>query len=315
MFLKENVVALIDMGSNSIQLAMYQIDHIGRYHEMKRMKVSARLISYLNKQGTLTKDGVRVIINTLKRFEKVTRSYNVNHIIGFATAVIRNSSNQAEVLDEIERQTDISFTVLSEYEEAYYGYLGVIQSMDIEDGITIDIGGGSTEITLFQKQKLVHYHSFPFGAVTLNQQFTNGEQVSNKQITHLRTYLFEQFLSLPWLKTAKCPIVGIGGSARNLARIHETKSKTKQPELKLKKIEKIFDELSSLDVSKRSKIKGLSKRRKDIIIPAVQTFTVLMEVVQSPYFIYCDKTVRDGVIYETFVQKSNKQPLQIHTLV
>lgn len=290
-------MALIDMGSNSIQLAIYKIDHTGgHYQQIDRVKVSARLVHYLTTEGNLTQEGLQIILTTLKDFQQVIDSYQVRDVIGFATAVIRNSANQEEVVTEIKKQTGLSFSVLSEYEEAYLGYLGIIRTTDMQDAISLDIGGGSTEITLFQKRKLKEYHSFPFGAVNLTEAFTKGEEVATLQMAQLQDYLLTQVQSLPWLNKAHLPIIGIGGSARNLSRIHRAKSKPKQPTITLYEVNCIIDEVNALDVNQRSKIKGLSKKRKDIIIPALQTISVLMEVVEAPYFVFNHASVRDGVL-------------------
>ncbi|WP_332698489.1 exopolyphosphatase [Halalkalibacter lacteus] len=298
--MKENLVALIDLGSNSIRLVIYKLDDTGNYKEVEKVKVSARLINYINIQRKVTKEGINLIIGTLLEFQKITCSYGISRIIGFATAVIRLSNNQKEILTEIENQTGFSFRVLSEYEEAHYGYLGVVHSMNIKEGITIDTGGGSTEITMFQEQNMVHYHSFPFGAITLNNEFTKWEQASDKQWDRLKSYLLTQYQSLSWLEGANCPVIGIGGSARSLARMFQTKSKST---LRYDEIERRFAELSSLPMNKRTKINGLSKKRKDIIIPGLQTILTLMEVAQAPHFIYSETTIRDGVIYEEFINK------------
>ncbi|MFC0472245.1 exopolyphosphatase [Halalkalibacter kiskunsagensis] len=298
--MKNNLVALIDLGSNSIRLVLYKLDNKGNYKEVEKAKVTVRLINYINIQKKVTREGINLIIDTLLGFQKITRSYGISCVIGFATAVIRLSCNQQEILKEIENRTDFSFRVLSEYEEAHYGYIGVVHSMDIYEGITIDTGGGSTEITMFQDQKMVHYHSFPFGSVTLNNKFTKAEQVNDKQVARLRSYLLTQYQSLSWLEGANCPVIGIGGSARSLARISPKKTISI---LKYDEIKRIFEELISLPMNKRTKIDGLSNKRKDIIIPGVQTILTLMEVTKAPHFIYSETTIRDGVVYEEFIKK------------
>lgn len=285
------------MGSNSIRLAIYQIDSVGHYKEIKKEKMAARLINYM-KDGELSEEGIRLIISTLKDFHDVMKTFDIYEVIGFATAAIRQSSNREEILSEIKKETDISMKVLSEYEEAYYGYLGVIDSIDLNDGITIDIGGGSTEITLFHKRNLVEYYSFPFGAVSLNSKFNFGDQVTTKQLAELRAYLLAQFQSLPWLRNVHYPIIGIGGTARNLGRIYQKAQDTNEYTLTFDDINKIILELSSLSVEERTKIKGLSKKRKDIIIPGIMTFLTLMEVVQTPHFIFNDRSIRDGILKE-----------------
>lgn len=304
--MKENLVGLIDLGSNSIRLVVYRIDNHGEYKEVKRAKVTARLINYLNAKGNLTKEGIHLILKTLKGFKKLTQAYKVDVVRGFATAVLREASNQRDVLKEIKKQTDYSFRVLSEDEEAYYGYLGVIQSMDIEEGITIDCGGGSTEITWFKERKLMKSHSFPFGTITLNREFTNEKQVSEKQIDHLKAYLASQFNTLSWLEQVNGPVIGMGGNARNLTRIYQNKYTTKQNSIKLDQIGSIFEELSSLPMNKRSNIKGLSKKRQDLIIPGVLTIGTLMDIVQAPYFVFSDTTIRDGILYEEFINRRER---------
>lgn len=285
------------MGSNSIRLAIYQIDCVGHYKEIQKEKVAARLINYME-NGKLSKEGIELVITILKDFQRTMNSLEIDELIAFATAAIRQSSNQEEILTEIKKQTDISIKLLSEYQEAYYGYLGVIDSIELKDGITIDIGGGSTEITLFHKRNLVEFFSFPFGAVSLNSKFAFGEQVTTKQLGELRTFLLSQFQNLPWLANVNYPIIGIGGTARNLGRIYQKAQHTNEHSLTFDDINKILLELSSLSVEERSKIKGLSKKRKDIIIPGIITFLTLMEVVQTRHFIFSEKSIRDGILKE-----------------
>ncbi len=304
--MKDISIAIIDLGSNSIQFAIYQIKNNSvNTEKAKRVKVAARLISYINNQGNITREGINLTLQILKDFKKLGEEHGVNRIIGFATAVIRNAANKENVLAEIQRETAIPFSILSGYEEAYFGYLGIIQAIDLQDGITIDIGGGSTEITLFRNRQLVEYHSFPFGAVNLNDRFTKGEMLTPQQTERLQAYLSEQLQTLPWLSKARLPIIGIGGSAKNLSRIHKAKCKNNSLNLSIDDIENVYEELSTLSVTERDNIKGLSKKRKDIIIPAVQIISNLMDITQSPYFLYCTQSVRDGFIYDLLEKTNN----------
>ncbi|MED4056443.1 exopolyphosphatase [Niallia taxi] len=304
--MKENSIAIIDLGSNSIQFAIYNIENNSVHtEEVKRVKVAARLISYIDKQGNITREGIDLTLQILQDFQKIGAENGVSRMIGFATAVIRNAANQEEVLAEIQKKTAIPFSILSGYEEAYFGYLGIIQAIDLQDGITIDIGGGSTEITLFRNRQLIEYYSFPFGAVNLNEKFTKGEIVTAEQIDKLQAYLSEQLQTLPWLSAAGLPVIGIGGSAKNLSRIHKAKDKKNSLNMSIEDIDNVFKELSSLSVTERSVIKGLSKKRKDIIIPAIQIISTLMNMTKSPYFAYCTQSVRDGFIYDLLEKTNN----------
>ncbi len=290
------LVALIDLGSNSIRLAIYTIDPAGKYEEIKKAKVSARLMEYLSRDRHLNKEGIELILNTLKQFQQVVDSLNVSEVIGFATAAIRKAVNKEEIISVIKMNTSYSFRILSEYEEAYYGYMGVIDTITMKDGIIVDIGGGSTEVTLFHDRKMVEYHSFPFGAVSLNAEFTSTNQECGIQLDKLRSFLSSSFQSVPWLRDAKHPIIGIGGTARNIGKIYQAKHPSKQPKMKQEEIQSIARDLSLLSLNERTKIAGLSKKRKDIILPGIEAIAALTETVQAPYFMFSKRTIRDGIL-------------------
>jgi Exopolyphosphatase len=105
----------------------------------------------------------------------------VTAVDAVATAAMRKAKNRDWVFALAKKQTGLTIRLLSGLKEAYYGYYAIINSTFIENGISIDIGGGSTEVTMFLNRKLIHAHSFPFGAVTLYHTFyapgdTNAEK-------------------------------------------------------------------------------------------------------------------------------------------
>ncbi|MFN7251236.1 MAG: exopolyphosphatase [Anaerobacillus sp.] len=306
---KQNI-ALIDIGSNSIRLVIFQLDTSGYYKEILNQKVVARLSSHINESGNLTDKGISVLLNSLQKFQEITRTYELKKVKCLATAAIRQAKNQCEILATVTEATNFEIQVLSGYEEAFFGYLAVTNSTSIEDGVTIDIGGGSTEITLFKDRVLLNYHSFPFGAISLKQRFIKNETPTIDELTKLRIFLQNQFQSLPWLNEVGMPIVGIGGSSRNLSLIHQRKtayplSGLHQYEMSYEAIKEITNNLSTLSVKERQFIDGLSKDRTDIIIPAAEAITKLMEVASGKTFIMSNKGLRDGLFYEELFKELN----------
>jgi exopolyphosphatase / guanosine-5'-triphosphate,3'-diphosphate pyrophosphatase len=295
-------LGIIDMGSNSIRLVIYQIDAHGRYKEIHNFKVVARLRDHMNDNGMITPAGIDIVIGTLKKFQEITRRYELTNIRGIATAAIRQAVNQDEILKKIASETDYSFKVLSEKEEAYYGYLAVINSTNMLSGITIDIGGGSTEVTYFNNRKLIHFHSFPFGSLTL-KKFIENDIPTNVEMDKLTSFLRSQYESLPWLSNQSLSVIGIGGSARNLSLIHQRKNFYPLPgihqyEFPSKDIHDINQMLISLPAEKRQKVDGLSKDRTDIIIPSIHAIDMLTRVVNAPKFIMSKNGLREGIFYE-----------------
>lgn len=310
MDIKKQTIALIDIGSNSIRLVIFQINSSGHYKEIQNLKVVARLSSHINRLGNITDEGIEVLVTSLKYFRDVISTYEVSTLHCVATAAIRQAKNQQEILELVKRETNFNIKVLSDYEEAFYGFLAVTNSTNIQNGITIDIGGGSTEVTLFKDRQILNYHSFPFGAISLKESFINNEIPSDDELERLQTFLKEKFNSLPWLKGQMLPIIGIGGSARNLTLIHQKGldyplSGLHQYELYHQDIVKINNKIKALPLKQRQKVDGLSKDRADIIIPAIEAISMLMEQADSSKFVMSNKGLRDGLFYHELLQQLN----------
>ncbi|MFC5713400.1 exopolyphosphatase [Thalassorhabdus alkalitolerans] len=305
--MKKEKVGVLDIGSNSIRLVIHKIDDQKRYRQLHNLKQVARLSSHIDLDGRLTPEGFEVLKSALIQFEEIIQHHHVTKVKVAATAAIRNAVNQQDILDFIHKETSLYVRVLSGKEEAYYGYLAVVNSTSLREGITVDIGGGSTEVTYFHHRRLIYSHSFPFGALTLKKQFY-GED-GNRQANPRQFYRFlkNEFAKIPWLKNKKVPVIGIGGSARNMALIHQRKEKyplagLHQYSMAPKQVESTLRLLEQTPLSKRADIEGLSKDRADIIVPAVRVIQGLMEYSKSPFFIMSNKGLRDGLLFEEILR-------------
>lgn len=301
--MEQEKYAIIDIGSNTIRLVIYTRDKSGRFSESENVKAVARLRNYLTDDNTLSEEGIGVLINTLKSFQEVTRHHQLRAIKCVATAAVRQARNQEAIIQRVSDETDFTMRILSEYEEAHYGYLAVVNSMSYKSGITVDIGGGSTELTLFKDRELVHFHSFPFGALSLKKQFIEGDTPKNSELKALREFLENQFLTLDWIEGTQLPLIGIGGSARNLAQIHQEKtdyplSGVHEYTMENEEVEEINKWLVSMEFDDLQRVEGLSRDRADIIIPAVEVFHCLMGLIGAELFALSRKGLRDGVFYE-----------------
>lgn len=311
---KQNI-ALIDIGSNSIRLVIFSLDYNGYYKEIQNLKVVARLSSHLDEARNITQKGIDVLLECLKYFQEITRTYKITKIKCVATAAIRQANNQQQILKQVKEMTDFQIRILSEYEEAFYGYLAVTNSTNIQNGITVDIGGGSTEVTIFKNRKLLHYHSFPFGAISLKQEFIHNEIPTYTELQELKTFLISQFLSVPWISENNLPLVGIGGTARNISLIHQRKinyplAGLHQYEMSFASINEVTSSLKPLTNKQRQMVEGLSRDRADIIIPAAEAIFTLMDISGSKTFIMSNKGLRDGLFYEELLNQLNIDYIQ-----
>ncbi|TYR95187.1 Ppx/GppA family phosphatase [Rossellomorea vietnamensis] len=298
-----NKSAIVDIGSNTIRLVIYSHYPDGRYKEIENVKAVARLRTYLGEDMNLSKEGLDKLLKVLKSISEILEFHEISAARCVATATIRQAGNREEIISAVKRETGMNIEILSEEQEAFYGYLAVISSTPAETALTIDIGGGSTEITFFEERKLKESHSYPFGVVSLKQQFIKGDSITEEERKNLIQFLQGEFSKLPWLKNKRVPIVGVGGSARNLAQIDQQQrdyeiAGVHQYILSGNTISSIRDQLFPLSYQEIEKVEGLSKDRADIILPAAEVFHQLFDYTQAPYFMVSRKGLRDGLVLE-----------------
>lgn len=305
--MNELKTAIIDIGSNTIRLVLYKYDKEEGLREIGNIKTVARLRTYLQPSGEMSGEGIQVLTETLLTFKAMLDDFEVTDVKAAATAAIRQATNRENIITLMRERTGIQIELLSEEEEAYYGFVAVAHSMGTKSAVTIDIGGGSTEITLFKNKELQKSYSFPFGTVSLKQRFVKGDILNSSEKKELIAFIKEQFKSLPWIQDIGLPIIAIGGSARNIAQIHQQKNafpiaSVHGYEMTKQNLEELSVFLENLSFNELKQLDGLSVDRADIIVPALEVFNVLMEVVGSKLFQITKKGLREGLIIQRILQ-------------
>lgn len=301
--------AIIDIGSNTIRLVLYSYDKNEGVREFGNLKTVARLRSYIESDGEMSEAGIQLLSNTLTAFKKVIDDYEITDIKAVATAAIRQAKNKNKIISRMKKETGLKIELLSEEEEAYFGFLAVVHSMDTPSAVTIDIGGGSTEITLYSDKKLQKTYSFPFGTVSLKQNFVSGESINESERKLLRQYIKNQFNSISWIQNVNFPVIAIGGSARNIAQVNQHRvdypiSGVHHYEVSKDELVGLNEFLGNMSLEQLKQLDGLSSDRADIIGIALEVFLVLMEVVGSIKFQVSKKGLREGVIINRVLQSN-----------
>ncbi|QSO47771.1 Ppx/GppA phosphatase family protein [Alicyclobacillus mengziensis] len=306
--------AVMDLGSNSVRLVIYQQGPHGTQQELDNLKQTVRLSSHLDSHNMLSEKGIQRTVRIISQFKQLCDAYGVTRIVGVATQAVRMAVNRDTLLQRITEHTGIEFRVVSGQEEAHYGYLAVVNSIPFEQGVTIDIGGGSTEITYFQDRKLVYSTSIPYGAVSLTREAIHSDPPTAKDLKALEKAILSQLEQHSWLKDLNCPVIGMGGTARSVGRIHQ-----RQRDYPLNilhgyamrpaEVTAILDMVRSLPVEKRSETNGLSGDRADIIIAGMTILDQVLKHVDGTEFVISNKGLRDGVLMEQVLQTLNQTEL------
>lgn len=309
---KERNIAIIDMGSNSVRLVIYYINSTGATYKIDDLKRSLRLSSHLDKKGNLSAEGISITLQCLAQFKQLCESRSATHIVGVATAALRQAKNQKAVVQKIELETGIKFRILSGEEEAHYGYLAVRSSIDMEEAIIIDIGGGSTEISWMKDRKRQASVSLPIGAVNLtNKYFVEGSKMSRKDMKGFISDVELQLSNVKWLQGLNCPVIALGGTARSMAAIHQAKRRYSFDSIHNYKMDTydialIYHMLRRTPAANRSEIIGLSDGREDIIFAGVALYKVIMNYIDVEEFRISTYGIREGVCQEIIYNKTTQ---------
>lgn len=301
-------IGIIDLGSNSSRLIIYDIYSDGSYRPVFEMKQNVRLAQNMTHGKLISPDGIARAVSCTKLFYHAGTLHGVTHWVPVATAAIRQARNRDEVLATLEAEANMTFRVLDGQEEGRYGYLGVVNTLDIKDVVVFDIGGASSELMLVQDRELVDVTSVPYGALNLTEMFRTSPDTGEK----VRAFMNEAFSSVDLLQRAKgLPMVGLGGSARAVAKL-DVWYESGQLErvhgypLRPEEVRHAYQQLSGMPVVKRRKIKGLSKSRADILVAGLAAIVALFDQTDPPELLISRNGLREGIFYEYLLKGQPK---------
>lgn len=311
-------IGIVDIGSNTVRLVIYEkLEGRSSYERIENIKVTARLRSYFDETGELVEEGIQLLLSTLRDFLQILTYYRVTNQQWVATASLRHAANQRTILERIRQEVGVQVRLLSDYEEAYYGFFAIDQSMNVLEGLTVDIGGGSTEITYFKDGEMLAYESLPFGALSLRLQFVEGEMLTDKERKAMKQYIENEMESLSWLHAKKVPLIAIGGSARNIGKLHQQMTEypldeLHQYEMTLEQLKEIDRQIATHTLSELQKLEAIDKERADTLQPSLLVFKTICKYAETEQFIISSKGLRDGLLCEQEERPTASSPVLIH---
>lgn len=157
---------VIDVGSNTVRLCVYDVSTDGKkFKTIVNRKITAGLASYVE-NGVLSDQGIQVAIDSVRRCLKRASLLNASRVDVFATAVLRNIANSGEAVAAVEKGAGCTVSLLTDQDEAHLGFVGASYEDDLTNGVLIDIGGGSAEVTLIAGGKDALRASLPIGSLS-----------------------------------------------------------------------------------------------------------------------------------------------------
>ena len=211
--------AIIDLGSNSVRMSAYRC-HARQFQTLFTRKEQVGLAGHVE-DGRLNRTGIALACYTLNEFKSTLENFSMDGVSVFATASVRNVSNSQEVAAAIARTTGYPLEILSGEEEAQLGFSGAIRSVDMDSGIYVDIGGGSTELAVFENRQILRAVSIPMGSLNTTVRYVKNMVPDRREraaIEDMARQNLEKYF--PRDAANAKSICGVGGTIRAAAKIN-----------------------------------------------------------------------------------------------
>jgi exopolyphosphatase / guanosine-5'-triphosphate,3'-diphosphate pyrophosphatase len=305
---------VIDLGSNSWRLVVYMYEPERWWKRTDELYETVRISAGLAATGRLGDDAIARGLETLSVFARFCRAHQLTaeeiHVV--ATSAIRDAANGEQFLADAGRETGLRIEILSEREEAWFGYVAAVNTTTLTDGVALEIGGGSMQLIQVARRRAGEMVSFPLGAVRLTEQWLADDgPARRKDIARLRAHVDEHLDTVGWLSSSGSRLVGIGGAVRNLAAAAQSAVGSIDPGVQgflitPAAISELVQSLAALPAAERGEVPGVKPGRGDIILAAA---IVLEAVLQRGGFTGIEATeagLREGVfLARTLLEESD----------
>jgi len=285
-------IAAIDIGSNGARLLIKRFDAEALREEDKIKKVMfIRVPLRLGKDvftlGKISKEREKMMLHMMKGFKQFMKLNDVEHYRACATSAMRDAENGKKVLKKIEKQTGIKLEIIKGQEEAQLLYNNMVEKTDSHEGnfAYIDVGGGSTEVSLIHDGELAESYSYNMGTLRM---------LSGKVTTDTLN-LFKENLSRYSEEYSNIRIIGSGGNINKLNKLaRHSKSNTK--ELSLTELKRLYQMMQPLSIEEREISFSLKEDRADVIIPAAEIFLKACEYLKSESILVPNISLADSIV-------------------
>lgn len=284
--------AAIDIGTNAVRLLFTNViedDKEVIFKKSSIIRVPVRLGTDVFSNGKISDKSIEKLTQTMIAFYNLMKVQDVVRYRACATSAMREAENGAKVIKKIKKESGITIEIIDGKTEAEIIFNNRIdESLDTKHSyMYVDIGGGSTEITLFSGSAIVASHSFNIGTIRLlNETYKMSEFSSLKK-----------FLNEIKNKYKNIELIGSGGNINKLLKISGKKEGKPLP---VKTLKTVSDLIKSYSYNDRIKILGLNPDRADVIVPASDLLFKIIKWSGTQEIIVPKFGIADGIVKQIY---------------
>ncbi len=255
-------LAAIDIGSNAARLLITEVTEDGNgtpsFIKLNLVRIPLRLGFDVFANGIISDEKKAMIMQTMQAYKHLMSAYGISHMKACATSAMRDASNSADIINEVQKETGINIEIISGSAEASFIYENhVAENMDKNHSyLYIDVGGGSTELTFFSNNKMVFKDSYNIGTIRLLKNM-----VTDAMWDEMKNTIKEKIKG-----HKQVTAIGSGG---NINKVFSLSKRKEGKPLPLELLKDFYKELINVPLADRINIYKLREDRADVIVPAL----------------------------------------------
>lgn len=300
-----HVVSFIDIGTNSVRMMVVRLNPNLSYTVLSLQKEMVRLGAGGFDDMFLRREAIDRTVLVCRKFAELSRHYGADEIIAVATSAAREARNQNVLVERLREEAGVELGIISGIEEARLVFLGVTSGLELahRTALTIDIGGGSTELAVGTGRGHEHLDSLKLGAIRMTELFIpRGHQgaVDDKIYAamkkHVRGYMSQ---AARYIKERRIDVaIGSSGTIVNLSEMAVRSHGGRPGTLRLSHLKKLSSTLRSSTLKERRALPGINPERADIIVGGAAVLEAIMEELRIEEVRVSERGVREGLLVD-----------------
>jgi exopolyphosphatase/guanosine-5'-triphosphate,3'-diphosphate pyrophosphatase len=285
------IFAAVDIGSNAMRLLFCRAYDLGgkpHFSKEELIRLPIRLGEDVFLNGKISEKKAEKLITAMRGFHELIKVYEVDAFRAVATSAMRDASNSTEIIERIKNETGLVVEIIDGKLEAQLVFSNHIEEMlnPKHAYLYIDVGGGSTELTLYHNQKVIAAKSFNIGTVRMLLNKVEKDEWEN-----MKEWIKKNTFGIQPLHA-----IGSGGNINKIFKMTKKENKN----LSYSKLKGIHDMLNSYTLEERIDVLGLKPDRADVIVHASKIFTTIMKTADIEDIFVPQIGLSDGIVHDLY---------------
>lgn len=300
---------IVDIGSNSMELRIYEIKKSGKPKSVFSLSEKSVTAIYVE-NNTLSEKGIDEFVSIMKDFNVVMDLLKVKTKYAFATASLRKIDNSAEVIAAVKKKVGLDIHLLSGEKEAMTSFNAVKDSeLTTDQGIVIDLGGGSCEVIDFVNKTVITSESMPIGSNSIYVDYVSEMFPNGTEIKEIENRVLDELKKLSVTNdTQRHDLFGLGGSVKTIKKVlvYFESIDDDTDCIPVSMMDSLLDIFSQPTKDNYQTILNINSERINTFVPGLVITRTIANYFNISYLHFCKNTVRDGIMAEILENESRE---------